>query len=92
MSKGWSLSAERVCVLTGSKLDVKQDEATRKVMTKLPAKLFADFSRAGALTRILCCALRYKKEQVRDQMWPRRKRLPAAESACSLHALAISKM
>lgn len=79
-------------MLTGSKLDVKQDEATRKAMTKLPAKLFADFSRAGALTRILCCALRYKKEQVRDQMWPRPKRLPAAESACLLHAFAISKV
>ena len=33
-------------------------------MTKLPAKLFADFSPSGGLSRILCCALRYKKEKV----------------------------
>ena len=33
-------------------------------MTKLPAKLFCDFGRNGALARILCCALRYKNEQV----------------------------
>jgi len=33
-------------------------------MTKLPAKLFCDFSRNGALSRILCCALQYKNEQV----------------------------
>jgi hypothetical protein len=43
---------------------VQQSAAKKKVMTKLPAKLFSDFSRNGALSRILCCALQYKNEQV----------------------------
>ena len=38
-------------------------EANKKAMTKLPAKVFVDFSCDGALSRILYCALRYKNEQ-----------------------------
>ncbi len=41
-----------------------QADASKKVMTKLPANLFCDFSENGGLARILCCALRYKNEKV----------------------------
>ena len=45
-------------------VSIEQSDANKKLMTKLPAKLFCDFSRNGALARILCCALRYKNELV----------------------------
>ena len=50
-----------------------QADASKKVMTKLPANLFCDFSENGGLARILCCALRYKNEKVggRDVQCPR---------------------
>jgi len=47
-----------------------QKEANKKIMTKLPAKLFCDFERGGGLTTILNCALRYKNEQVSKDRIP----------------------
>jgi SWI/SNF related-matrix-associated actin-dependent regulator of chromatin subfamily C len=38
-------------------------QANKSIMTKLPARLFCDFSHNGSLAIILCCALRYKNEQ-----------------------------
>jgi hypothetical protein len=51
-------------LLRGVFVSIEQSDANKKLMTKLPAKLFCDFSRNGALARILCCALRYKNELV----------------------------
>jgi hypothetical protein len=63
-----------------------QADASKKVMTKLPAKLFCDFSANGGLPRILCCALRYKNEKVGElDVYYRRNvsGLPRADRATS---------